>query len=254
MGLCYKCATPWTKDHKCALEVLLAVEAFWDTFDTTTDQVPLATKCASDEQVFLALSKAAILGVPSAHTVHFSRFIQGHPMEILLDSGSSASFVSEAVTAQLSGVRSEPVTTQVQVANCYHLQSTILLRNVNWSVDQCSFQSDFRVLPLRAYDAIIGMDWLEGFSPMQVHWCDKWLLIPYNDQYALLQGSDSFDATKLVMQLCSVSDASSAGLQLEGVPPDIQALIKRFLELFQPPTSKPPNRACNHTIPLVLGA
>ena len=32
LGLCYKCGAKWSKDHKCSLEVLLAVEAIWDSF------------------------------------------------------------------------------------------------------------------------------------------------------------------------------------------------------------------------------
>jgi hypothetical protein len=32
LGLCYKCGAKWSKDHKCSLEVLLAVKAVWDSF------------------------------------------------------------------------------------------------------------------------------------------------------------------------------------------------------------------------------
>jgi hypothetical protein len=32
-----------------------------------------------------------------------------------------------------------------------------------------SFHSDLRVLKLKSFDMIIGMDWLEQFSPMQIH-------------------------------------------------------------------------------------
>jgi predicted aspartyl protease len=179
MGLFYKCAVPWTKEHKCAPEVLLVVEAVWDAFDQDDVAESSTPDSETDAQVFLAISKAAVLGNSSARTVRFSGYMQGHPVHILIDSGSSTSFLSETVASQLSGIQSEPVSTRVQVAGGTHLQSSVLLRNVPWSVGQCVFQSTFRVLPLKAYDAIVGMDWLESFSPMQVHWRDKWLLIPY---------------------------------------------------------------------------
>jgi hypothetical protein len=38
------------------------------------------------------------------------------------------------------------------------------------------------------------------------------------------------------------------------LPPKIDALINQFQHLFKPPTSLPPSWACNHTIPLILGA
>jgi len=178
----------------------------------------------------------------------------GQPVHILLDSGSSSSFVNSAVAAQLTNVQSDPISTRVQVAGGSHLQSTLLLRGLTWTVGQCSFQSDFRVLPLHSYDVIVGMDWLEQFSPMQVHWRDKWLIIPYQNSFSLLQGLDSSDASPLIMQLCAVEDLPSHELTMDSLPPDIQTLIQGFPRLFQPPTSLPPHRACNHTIPLIPSA
>jgi hypothetical protein len=51
-----------------------------------------------------------------------------------------------------------------------------------------SFQSALKVPPLSSFDLIIGMDWLEAFSPMKVHWCNKWMAISYGSSTALLQG------------------------------------------------------------------
>jgi hypothetical protein len=213
MGLCYKCAAPWTKEHKCAPEVLLAIEAVWNDYDHDDVAESSTPACEADEQVFLAISKAVVLGNSSARTVWFARYIQGQPVHILIDSNSSASFHSETVANQLSGIESELISTRVQVAGDSHLQSLVVLRNVPWLVGQCAFQSTFRVLPLKAYDAIVGMDWLESFSPIQVHWCDKWLLIPYQGQLSLLQGLDSSGADTLMLQLCAVSNSDSAARQ-----------------------------------------
>ena len=254
MGLCYKCAAPWSKGHKCAPEVLLAVEAIWGDFDDHTAQDPDTSGDPPDEQIFLAISKAAVLGTASARTVRFTGSLMGQPVHILLDSGSSSSFVNSAVAAQLTNVQSEPISTRVQVAGGSHLQSTLLLRGLTWTVGQCSFQSDFRVLPLHSYDVIVGMDWLEQFSPMQVHWRDKWLIIPYQNTFSLLQGLDSSDASPLIMQLYAVEDLPSHELTMDSLPPDIQTLIQGFPRLFQSPTSLPPHRACNHTIPLIPSA
>jgi hypothetical protein len=45
-----------------------------------------------------------------------------------------------------------------------------------------------KILPLVHYDVIVGMDWLEACSPMQVDWQHKWLLIPRGPNQVLLQG------------------------------------------------------------------
>jgi hypothetical protein len=146
--------------------VLLAVEAVWDAYDQDDVAESSTPDSEADEQVFLVISKATVLGNSSARTVRFSGYIQGHPVHILIDSSSLASFLSETVASQLSGIQSEPISTRVHVAGGTHLQSLVLLHNVPWPVGQCVFQSTFRVLTLKAYDAIVGMDWLESFSPM----------------------------------------------------------------------------------------
>jgi hypothetical protein len=149
--------------------VLLAVEAVWNDYDHDDVAESSTPTCEADEQVFLAISKAAVLGNSSARTVWFAGYIHGQPVHILIDFSSSASFLSETVANQFSGIESKLISTRVQVAGDSHLQSSVLLRNVPWSVGQCAFQSTFRVLLLKDYDAIVGMDWLESFSPMQVH-------------------------------------------------------------------------------------
>lgn len=53
------------------------------------------------------------------------------------------------------------------------------------------------LLPLSAYDVIIRMDWLEAHSPMQVHRLQKWLAIPYQGQFVLLQGLDGVSPSHL---------------------------------------------------------
>ena len=49
------------------------------------------------------------------------------------------------------------------------------------------FQKNLKVLPLDCYDAIIGMDWLQAHSPMQVDWIRKWMIIPAGKQQYKLQ-------------------------------------------------------------------
>lgn len=98
------------------------------------------------------------------------------------------------------------------------------------------------------------MDWLELFSPMQVHWRDKWLAILYHGQYSVLQGLDYSDASKLVMQVCSIENSNVPDHTSGSLPPDVQALIDKYSDVFQQPTSLPSDRACNHTIPLIPGA
>lgn len=40
----------------------------------------------------------------------------------------------------------------------------------------------------------------------------------------------------------------------DSLPVEVQTLLEQFSDLFQQPDSLPPSRACNHAIPLLLGA
>lgn len=91
------------------------------------------------------------------------------PVRILIDSGSSASFLNASVAQRLPALSLVEAPMQVQVAGGGMLTSPRILMNVQWSIEQCSFTSSFRVLQLNNYDVIVGMDWLEAYSPMQVH-------------------------------------------------------------------------------------
>jgi len=82
------------------------------------------------------------------------------------------------------------VSSSVQIAGGGMLLSKGLVRAVPWIVDGCLFSSDFRILPLANIDVVIGMDWLEAFSPMQVDWKHKWLAVPYEGLVRVLQGHD----------------------------------------------------------------
>lgn len=100
---------------------------------------------------------------------------------------------------------------------------------------------------------ILGMDWLEAFSPMKINRQHKSMYISYGRKQVLLQG------TVLEVSECSVvrlfhiaEDVDTSGVQ--AIPPVVQDVIDQFTHLFAEPSSLPPRQACDHKIPLVQGA
>ena len=51
-----------------------------------------------------------------------------------------------------------------------------------------AFKLPMKILPLHCYDVILGIDWLEQHSPMEVNWKDKWMSFDYQGSKAVLQG------------------------------------------------------------------
>lgn len=97
LGLCYKCNAKWSKDHVCAPEILYVVEALWDSISSDDSMADSVEEFPTAEQCCLALSKAAVSGVPASHTICLQGFLQTIPVQILVDSGRSSSFVNAAL-------------------------------------------------------------------------------------------------------------------------------------------------------------
>jgi hypothetical protein len=78
----------------------------------------------------LALSKSAVSGIPAAHTVQLMGFLQKVPVQILIDSGSSSSFINQSLLPQLENVQQIALHSSVQVAGGGRLLSDSLLCKV----------------------------------------------------------------------------------------------------------------------------
>jgi hypothetical protein len=127
-------------------------------------------------QLCMVLSEAAMVGKESSRSMRLLGQIQGHDVLILVDSRSSHTFVSATLVANMSGVSKLHNTLAVKVANGNSLVCSLQLQQAKWEVQGFSFYSDFNVLPLHHFDIILGYDWLELHSPMEMHWSAKFLV------------------------------------------------------------------------------
>lgn len=95
---------------------------------------------------------------------------------ILVDSGSSHSFISSTLASNLLGVQSLSSPVSVLVADGSSITCTQEVQMAAWSVQGYEFHSNLKIIPLGSYDMIVGTDWLSAFSPMKVHWAQKWMM------------------------------------------------------------------------------
>ncbi|XP_066323723.1 uncharacterized protein [Miscanthus floridulus] len=155
MGLCYKGAAKWTKDHKCAPEILHAVQDLWESLSIAADMSSGEDSVTPSETLLMAVSDSAVSGAPAIRTIQFIGSVDGLPVTILLDSGSTSSFVSDSLVQQLTSQTILPHKSSVSVAGGALLFSKGILHNVTWSIDSHAFTSDFKILPLAHFDIIL---------------------------------------------------------------------------------------------------
>jgi hypothetical protein len=79
------------------------------------------------------------------------------------------------------------------------------------------------------------------------------MLIPYQGVQVLLQGETVEPVDELLVQI-SLSQVSVAVTDEATLPPEIVQLLNQFQSVFAKPMSLPPERSCDHSIPLVAGA
>lgn len=83
---------------------------------------------------------------------------------------------------------------------------------------------------------------------MQVHWQHKWMQFEYAGTQIVLQGLSRVSSDKLLLQVCLVTTDSELP-DLSALPDEIHLSLHQYKYLFEPATSLPPPRACNHVIP-----
>jgi hypothetical protein len=124
------------------------------------------------EEVY-KLSINAISGTDRENCMRVRALIQNQVLVMLVDSGSSSSFVSQRMVDQLALSTEVVSLVRVKVANGESMLSSKRVAALEWWAEGHTYTSNMRVLDLEAYDAILGYDWLKSHSPMECDWDNK---------------------------------------------------------------------------------
>lgn len=116
----------------------------------------------------MCISKLATTGQTTPCIVRLLGLIDDHEVLILVDSGSSHSFISDAVAEKFADRISKMAPVAIKVADGGILSCLGYIQGCKWTTQRHAFTTDLRVLPLGCYDMVIGMDWLKSCGPMLV--------------------------------------------------------------------------------------
>lgn len=115
------------------------------------------------------LSIHAVAGIEEGETIHLRALVGNQVMLILVDSGSTHSFINRQFMNRTNlKTHTLPVVT-VKMANGELLQCDSMVLSMTWWIQGNNFRTDMCVWDLGAYDAVLGMDWLQPMSPMNCH-------------------------------------------------------------------------------------
>lgn len=175
-NLCFTCGEKWTgKNHKCPPQVPLHIiqelmdavhidqESDYDSSEEDSE--------ASLGQVVKVVQQAepAVESKNKNRTLRLRGFIGKQKVLILVDSGSARTFVSQDLAAHIQQEQAQCESLQFTAADGSKMLSDQYVPQLQWHVQGHCFTYDTRILPIKCYDMIIGVDWLEDHSPMWIH-------------------------------------------------------------------------------------
>jgi hypothetical protein len=257
--LCYACGEKFEPGHlaKCAKRVQLQLNnlAADDCNQVLTDEVLQQLETEDKEMEQCHLSLATISGVDNDDSMRVRAINNKQLMLILVDSGSSAMFISSSMVGKL-GLQTVACTrAQVKVANGEVLYCDYYVHQVQWWANVHMFITDMRVLDLSAFDVIFGYNWLRAHSPMLCDWDKKVLEFTDQGPKVKLCGEGAVTPTEvlqvLAMQvhkwlkheiwtsvLLEQGDGTPATSQHEN--DSIAALLHDFVDVFAKTAQLPP--------------
>ncbi|XP_031108696.1 uncharacterized protein LOC116013188 [Ipomoea triloba] len=273
---CFKCFEPWQPGHRCKGPTFNIIEEgeFHDTYEELSN--------GNQEQQGMEIGKQAevsvyaMMGGEGLNTIKLLGAVEKQQIVILVDSGSTHSFLDPKLLTQLriEPERAHPL--KVTAANGEQLVCDSISRKLKWHIQGEEFVKDFRLLRLGGCDMVLGMDWVDLFAPIQHHTRPPGISFHKEGKRVLLKGLTR-KACKLQAvsrkevkkwQKCGVQGflIQCEGLVKEGSEcvcmaatvqtefKELTELIQEFQELFEEPKSQPPRREHDHSIPLIPGA
>lgn len=278
-GLCFNCDQRWSRQHKCGARIFLMVANSDD--DPLTSELEQAVDLLDpgDSEIQAAqLSLHALSGSHAADTFRVVGMIGSHSVHVLVDGGSTHNFIKNSLALTLGLNRSDIHLFRVLVGSGQELLCDKVCHDVTMLIQNNSFQLDLYPLDLRGADIVLGAQWLKQLGPVLMNYTTLTMTFFHNNSCVVLQGASPTPSVSLhcFQKMARLEpEAHLYSLQIldqtpsypdtdhhtpkpsliipETTPidPQIQTLIDRYQHIFTEPTSLPPSRPTDHTIPLL---
>jgi predicted aspartyl protease len=121
---------------------------------------PLQLNYMGDDCV---LSLHALSGAPQHKAIQFRALVKNQALVILVDSGSSHTFLNSDIASKLKVVAHPVMPMRVKVANGASIPCVSEVIDFEWWIQGLTFKVNAKVIEMGAYDLVLGMDWLEKF-------------------------------------------------------------------------------------------
>ncbi|XP_012844847.1 PREDICTED: uncharacterized protein LOC105964883, partial [Erythranthe guttata] len=258
-GLCFNCDEKFTYGHKCKkLFMFLGEELQEESSGSETMR-----EDREEELELYKISVYALAGQVSPTTIKLVGMVNRQPISILVDTGSTHTFLDPNTAKRLKCILEPTSQWKVSVADGRKVFSKYKCSQFKWTVGQHHFQAGVRLLELGGCDLVIGVDLLRHLQPITFHFSKQRITAHLNGQPIILQGPQpavsmqAISGEKMetlikkgkVMIGCICMIAGMDGEDPRAsITEALTGVLQEFSDIFQEPTSLPPNRGCEHSI------
>jgi hypothetical protein len=272
-GLCYFCDEKFSLTHRCRNRQYLYLNV--EEEDTPLVELDTPTVTDNDTDVSLDdpyLSLNALKGGVGVGTIQFKACIGKLLVTVLIDGGSSDNFLQPRITRFLK-LSIEPATQfKVMVGNGNYMTAEGLIQQLQVHAQGNFFCLPVFLFPISGADLILGASWLKTIGPHIADYAALQLKFLHNGHFTTLRGDADLVPTpnqlhhirRLVhtnaiaeifsMQVLEPSPSDSLHEMPADVEPELALLLHTYCLVFNTPSTLPPPRSHDHSIPLMDGA
>lgn len=120
----------------------------------------------ADDGDHVKISLHAFTSIRMGRTVRWKMLVNGHELFALVDSGSTHTFLAEAVAHRLCMMPRPRPGMGVTMANGDRVTSSSVCTNTHFIIGHEEFFVDYYVIPLEWFDVILGVKWLCTLVPI----------------------------------------------------------------------------------------
>ncbi|KAJ3704876.1 hypothetical protein LUZ61_008581 [Rhynchospora tenuis] len=277
LRLCYYCKENYVPGHKCKMKSLHALQleppntSMGDNLLYAADQPMYIEWITGEEQLQEnTIADHAVITMCTDHksskfqTLKFKGTLDDTPICVLIDTGSTHSFVNPTLIDYDKWPVSTTVPLHVRIANGTTMSTDSQCDQLHFTLKNHAFQGTVRLLNIQGYDLILGMDWLSLHGPMMIDWEGGKLqlhkegkaveLLVQQEVAEVHLCQEALDPVKecqkghimMVAHICEIQDENT--MPVKAVCPQLQLVLDRFTHVFQEPTKLPPSRSIDHQI------
>lgn len=160
-GLCYRRGDKYEPGHQCAKKDqatvhALTVEEHQSELSSEVLDILAVADSTAEEQYHLSVH--AMAGTVDNDTICLRALVKYQVLLILIDSGSTHSFLNSSFLERVSLPLTDMPPVTVRVTNGQQLQCDKMVKHMKWWTQGHTFEMDMHVLSMGAYDTILGMD------------------------------------------------------------------------------------------------